>query len=189
VSKGRHIGKNRTLHPTAEEIRMAEHRTRLAEPTERQMTTVAVARIELETDLEDRLNRVRAAYSRYLEWCYLGEAANVQSPRTAAAGVAEDLLLAPDDTAHLAARNVIQDLISPPEAETITFWGSPLGRVMAARGAYPTPVMPRDIAGVILGVTKQRVSQMVADRLLEVGAGTSGVTAASVLRLLVVAER
>lgn len=157
------------------------------EPTERQMTTVTVRTVDLAEDLARRLDHLASAYREVFN--PPGSNGGLLDGLTAGTAIEhwlEDLLLANDGTAAEAARQIRRALISDAEAQTPYLWETPLGRVLASRGAYPDASMPRVIAQGILGVTKQRISQMVLEGLLVEGG--QGVTAASVVRLLSVAS-
>lgn len=92
-------------------------------------------------------------------------------------------LLRADVGADQVALTIMSSLVGRAEAESVEFWETALGRVLALRGAYPKPDMPRTVAAAILNVTRQRVSQMVDAGLLAQGRG-GFVTNASLVRLL-----
>lgn len=74
-----------------------------------------------------------------------------------------------------------------PEPE---FWLTDLGQLISARIGYGSPVVPRAHAAMILGISRQRISQLEhaqGERRLETAVaddGTSGVDNESVLRQL-----
>lgn len=167
--------------PTAKD-RRADKRAaalELVEPTDRQMFRVATRDPEIYNEIHRRLTRLSLAHS-----ALFGDrgitAADVARNADALAG---RLTGATEGGSTLRAAELVRrTLIPDAEAELPHTWETPLGRVLVMLGAYPDPWMPRVVAMGILGVSKQRVSQMVTDRLL--AEGGAGILTSSLARLL-----
>lgn len=82
------------------------------------------------------------------------------------------------EEAGLAARRALATAMDPDPG----FWRGALGRLIAMNIGYGQPVVPRVHAAHILGITRQRVSQLEASGLLE--GISSGILNESLLRRL-----
>lgn len=161
----------------------------LVEPSDRQMTIIAVSRRALVADVKARMDAVLAAYRALFDFAGVNHGAlDELVAGDQAAALVDELILANDETARLAAVRVMKHLVSVAEAQSRNFWGSDLGRVVASRGGFGAAAMPRIWAEELLGVSKQRIGQMVTDRLLAKGTDGYGIEPASLARLLVIQE-
>jgi hypothetical protein len=106
---------------------------------------------------------------------------------TVSAALVEDMEDPESPTGEQSAARALR-LMPRPEPE---FWLTYLGRLISQRIGYGSPVVPRAHAAAILGISRQRVSQLEhahGERHLQTAAPpegqTSGVTNESVLRQL-----
>lgn len=165
--------------------------TAAVEPTDRQLTRVAVRDPELFNQIRQRLARVLRCYeeafaepvpgSTVQHTLRIQERARELSHALATTG----LPTSPYDPVRVS-RAVLSALVAPAEAADAAFWETTLGRVLALRGGYPRPAMPRSHACALLDVSRQRISQMVKLGLLVEVKGEH-IATASLTRLLVAA--
>jgi hypothetical protein len=159
--------------------RLAGDGLELVEPTDRQMSRVPVRDPELYNELHRRATNLALAHAAVFGDTGTGAG----QVRQVADGFARELAGVPaNQRTRRAAQHVVTALIHATEYDDARTWGTTLGRVLVGLGAYPGPRMSRTTAGLVLGVSKQRISQMVAERLL--GEDGAGVHTASVARLL-----
>lgn len=85
----------------------------------------------------------------------------------------------PSDEAYEVALAILETLVSAERAATPAFWYSELGTAVARAGAVPTAVSV-SVAAAILGVTRQRASELLKQGKLR-RAGASVVAGDSVL--------
>lgn len=101
---------------------------------------------------------------------------------TVAQAVVDELLNGDAVTAKRAAQAVRYALVSTTDS---SFWATSLGKLVFARGGYPGSCVSQTQVADILGVSRQRVGQLVSDgTLLRYLAVPSEVTVDSVQELL-----
>lgn len=108
---------------------------------------------DIKQDLTDRALLLRSRYEaafgvgsdRDDRWCELY------------AGVVEKGL---HDSPESALR-AVRAIVDPAEMGTAAFWRTPLGVLVFAAGGYPNETLPQTLAALVLGCSRQYVSEMV----------------------------
>lgn len=85
----------------------------------------------------------------------------VQTADAFTAGMLENLASPDGPTARHAALTIIDDLVPRPSLETGEFWESPLGQAIAWVLGYHRPSVPQAHVHRILGVSRQRVHELI----------------------------